>query len=270
LENTLFSTLLYFEENPRKMQKALDDLRTAEFVSRLATQNVRDQLDLISKSEKMDAWADIGSMEQRRQHKKSLFKQQVRTQIARQFKLRPIREAAARAAEEVVRARSVVARLQAERDASVKEIQRHAVEEAERERVEWRAHARAAIWWAHVHAASARRWSPGGFCNDSVDDLDCQGKRVPSTYGRRYQLIMDELDRAPGGKYLPGAFRARGYDRNDFVREAVKHGELPRVDVQAINAYLNVQRKKENEGLTDEQILWKTFPALNPDWTDSE
>jgi len=252
------------------MQKAMNDLRSAETVSMLATQNVRDMLDALSKSEKMDAWADIGTPEERKYHKRQLFKQQVRARMRGQGRLRAAREAAASAAAEVVRCRSVVARIEAEREAEGNRIAKELEEEAERERVEWRANARAAIWWAHVHAASARRWSPGGFCNDSVDDLDHKGVRVPSTYGRRYQLIMQELDAAPGGKYTVGAFRARGYVRDDFVRAAVMNSDLPRIDEQAIMRFLDAQRSEKYKGLTHEQVIWKMFPALDPEWTDSE
>lgn len=150
-------------------------------------------------------------------------------------------KAAREASESVVRARSVLARLKAAEERRVEEEQEAIMADLVERRERWLREAEGVIFRAHVNASQVRRWSTSQWCRDSTADLHHQHNFVPSTYGRRHDVIMTYLDEKG---YTARAFAEHGKKRDDFVREAVKRLPLPHADRIAIRRHLDANPEK--------------------------
>ena len=130
--------------------------------------------------------------------------------------------------------------------------------EAEKRRDLWFQAADAAIFQAHIKAARTKRWNADSlYCKDSVSDLHHTTRlEVPSTYGRRYPLIMTELT---SKAFTKEAFEEMGVSRDTFTRGSVVRQALPYMDVDSIEGYLRRQPKPTATEVT-------SMPWLDPGW----
>jgi len=109
------------------------------------------------------------------------------------------------------------------------------LETIERERDEWIARAQTTLWRSWLSACSSRPWSATNvYCNDDPNDKTAMGVRVPSTYGRRYPVLVEGMSRAG---YGVASFRSHGLVRDDWMRQTVKNFPLSYLDRQAIDYY---------------------------------